>query len=126
MNKMRDKMSKGFCLEKNSKKFDIIESDLGNCINKPEEFDIESRRDLIRKILVKDVEERLTIEEILEHEFFKNGKEIGVFKFYANSSSQHPTIIKTYSATKRTVLVEFFKTNGILESKGYFLNKKRK
>ena len=56
---------------------------------------------------------------------FKNGKEIGIFKFYANSSSQHPTIIKTYSNNKETVLVEFFKTNGILESKGYFLNKKR-
>lgn len=56
---------------------------------------------------------------------FLNGKEIGVFKFYDDSSSQSPVIIKTFSDTSNQVLVEFYTSTGILESKGYFIDKKR-
>jgi antitoxin component YwqK of YwqJK toxin-antitoxin module len=56
---------------------------------------------------------------------FENGKEIGVFKFYNNSSSQHPVIIKTYSKKNDSVLVQFFTLKGKLQSKGYFFNKNR-
>tara|TARA_B100000795_G_scaffold269546_1_gene259265 strand:- start:4106 stop:4822 length:717 start_codon:yes stop_codon:yes gene_type:complete len=56
---------------------------------------------------------------------FEDGKEIGVFKFYNNSSSQYPVIIKTYSKKNDSVLVQFFTTKGQLQSKGYFFNKSR-
>lgn len=56
---------------------------------------------------------------------FENGKEIGVFKFYNNSSSQYPVIIKTYSKKNDSVLVQFFTLKGKLQSKGYFFNKNR-
>lgn len=57
---------------------------------------------------------------------FKNGKEVGVFKFYENSNSKQPVITKTYSNKKDAVLVQFFTTKGKLQSKGYFIHKKRK
>lgn len=56
---------------------------------------------------------------------FKNGKEIGVFKFYDDSSSQQPTIIKKYSEKTDSVAVEFYLTNGTLQSKGFFIDKNR-
>jgi len=56
---------------------------------------------------------------------FKNGKEIGVFKFYNDSNTGFPSIIKTFSEGKNDVLVEFYTDNGKLQSRGYFLNKKR-
>lgn len=56
---------------------------------------------------------------------FENGKEIGVFKFYDVSSSQHPVIIKTYTKNEDAVLVEFYTIKGKLQSKGSFLGKNR-
>lgn len=56
---------------------------------------------------------------------FKNGKEIGVFKFYDASSSQHPIIIKTFTRNTDSVKVEFFSIQGILQSKGFFIEKNR-
>jgi antitoxin component YwqK of YwqJK toxin-antitoxin module len=56
---------------------------------------------------------------------FKNGKEIGVFKFYDESNSQQPTIIKKFSETTDSVAVEFYLTNGKLQSKGFFIDKNR-
>lgn len=56
---------------------------------------------------------------------FRNGKEIGVFKFYDISSSQFPVIIKTYSNESSSVLVQFYSLKGKLQSKGYFINKDR-
>ncbi|PQJ78175.1 toxin-antitoxin system YwqK family antitoxin [Polaribacter porphyrae] len=56
---------------------------------------------------------------------FKNGKEIGVFKFYEKSNSQFPIIIKRYSDYKDTIAVEFYTIKGRLQSKGFFINKTR-
>lgn len=56
---------------------------------------------------------------------FKKGKEIGVFKFYDESNSQQPTIIKKFSETTDSIAVEFYLTNGKLQSKGFFMDKNR-
>ncbi|WP_439131218.1 toxin-antitoxin system YwqK family antitoxin [Polaribacter sp.] len=56
---------------------------------------------------------------------FKNGKEIGVFKFYDITDSKYPTIIKKFSATSDSVDVSFYSVNGVLKSKGFFVDKKR-
>ena len=39
---------------------------------------------------------------------FKNGKEVGVFKFYDISTSSHPVIIKTFSKESDSVFVQFY------------------
>lgn len=56
---------------------------------------------------------------------FKNGKEIGVFKFYDASSSQNPIIIKKFKEHTDSVEVEFYSNKGILQSKGFFIDKNR-
>ena len=56
---------------------------------------------------------------------FKNGKEIGIFKFYDETTSELPTIIKRFSETTDSVAVEFYLTNGKLQSKGFFIDKNR-
>lgn len=56
---------------------------------------------------------------------FLNGKEIGVFKFYDKLNNRFPTIIKEFSKSSDSVLVSFFSSKGKLQSKGYFINKKR-
>lgn len=56
---------------------------------------------------------------------FKNGKEIGIFKFYREGYSKMPSIIKTYSPNNDTVSVAFYTIKGKLESKGFFIDKKR-
>jgi len=56
---------------------------------------------------------------------FKNGKEIGVFKFYDESNSKHPSIIKSFSEKTDSVKVDFFSLKGILQSRGFFIEKNR-
>ena len=56
---------------------------------------------------------------------FKNGKEVGVFKFYREGYSKFPSIIKKYSTENDTVAVEFYTTKGKLETKGFFIDKTR-
>lgn len=56
---------------------------------------------------------------------FKNGKEVGVFKFYSESNSGFPSIIKRYHEQNDSVQVEFYTTKGKLQSKGNFINKNR-
>lgn len=56
---------------------------------------------------------------------FKNGKEVGVFKFYDISDSKNPTIIKTFSAGSNQVAVSFYTLGGILQSKGFMVDRKR-
>tara|TARA_B110000090_G_scaffold110126_1_gene123338 strand:- start:2532 stop:3026 length:495 start_codon:yes stop_codon:yes gene_type:complete len=56
---------------------------------------------------------------------FKNGKEVGVFKFYDITSSKFPTGIKKYTAANDTVFVAFYSLKGILQSKGRMLFRKR-
>jgi antitoxin component YwqK of YwqJK toxin-antitoxin module len=54
---------------------------------------------------------------------FKNGKEIGVFKFFSMVSSDYPIVKKTYS--NDSLFVEFYTINGVKESEGYMIDKKR-
>ncbi|WP_275316090.1 toxin-antitoxin system YwqK family antitoxin [Tenacibaculum bernardetii] len=54
---------------------------------------------------------------------FKNGKEIGVFKFYNITSSTIPTIIKTF--VNDTADVKFYNQLGKLKSEGKMIGKKR-
>lgn len=56
---------------------------------------------------------------------FKNGKEIGVFKFYDESSSQNPISIRKYTEKTDSVYSEFYTSNGKLQSKGFFIDKNR-
>ena len=56
---------------------------------------------------------------------FKNGKEVGIFKFYNNSSFKYPIVIKSYSETSDTISVQFFSVKGVLESNGTLVGKKR-
>lgn len=56
---------------------------------------------------------------------FKNGKEIGVFKFYRKSYPSFPSIIKSYSTKNDSVKVEFYSKKGKIETTGFFINKER-
>jgi len=56
---------------------------------------------------------------------FINGNEVGVFKFYAMSSSTHPLVIKTFIPDSKEVKVQFFSNSGVVESEGMMIAKKR-
>ncbi|MCF6181101.1 toxin-antitoxin system YwqK family antitoxin [Lutibacter sp.] len=56
---------------------------------------------------------------------FKNGKEIGIFKFYSPLSSIHPIAIKTFENQSNLVKVTYFNVQGVLESEGKMDGKKR-
>lgn len=56
---------------------------------------------------------------------FKNGKEIGVFKFYSPINSKYPTAIKTFEANTNLAKVSFYTVEGVLVSKGLMDGKKR-
>ena len=56
---------------------------------------------------------------------FKNGKEIGVFKFYDQNSSQFPVAIKKFHPKSDSVSVEYFFLNGTLKTTGLFLGRER-
>jgi antitoxin component YwqK of YwqJK toxin-antitoxin module len=56
---------------------------------------------------------------------FEKGKEIGVFKFYHITSSDHPISIKKFLKNSDSVFVQFFTTTGRIESEGYLKARKR-
>lgn len=56
---------------------------------------------------------------------FNHGKEVGTFKYYSASGSEHPIIIKNYHAGKETADVQFFTSKGIVESEGMMIGKNR-
>ena len=56
---------------------------------------------------------------------FKNGKEIGVFRFYDTTASKSPIIIKKHFETNDTVFVQFFTSKGRLQSEGKMLQRIR-
>ena len=56
---------------------------------------------------------------------FKNGKEIGVFKFYKMTTNDFPEIVKTFSEKSDSAKVEYYNDKGIVESKGFMINKDR-
>ena len=56
---------------------------------------------------------------------FKNGKEIGIFKFYDVRTSDYPIIIKKFDENSDFVSVQFFSTTGKLQSEGIMKNRER-
>jgi len=56
---------------------------------------------------------------------FKEGKEVGVFKYYSVLSSEYPTVIKTFLKNSSQANVQFFTEKGILESEGVMNGKNR-
>ena len=56
---------------------------------------------------------------------FKNGKEVGTFKFYDITSSKFPIAIKNYFETNDSVFVQFYTVKGRLQSEGLMLHRKR-
>ena len=56
---------------------------------------------------------------------FKNGKEIGEFKFYDSTSSKNPVIVKTFYNNSDSVFVQFFTLQGEVKTEGFLNNKKR-
>ena len=56
---------------------------------------------------------------------FQNGKEVGVFKFYHINSSKQPVTVKTFYKNSDSLLVQFYKINGTLETEGVLKGRKR-
>jgi len=56
---------------------------------------------------------------------FKNGKEVGVFKFYDITSSKHPVVIKTFFENSDSLFVQFFTLSGKIETEGVINGRKR-
>ena len=48
-----------------------------------------------------------------------------IFKFYRESFSGFPSIIKKYSPQTDSIKVEFYSTKGTLQTKGIFIGKER-
>ncbi|TYP96767.1 antitoxin component YwqK of YwqJK toxin-antitoxin module [Tenacibaculum adriaticum] len=55
---------------------------------------------------------------------FKEGKEVGTFKFY-NKSSSFPSIIKEFSTSSDSAMVKFYTPKGKLKSEGVMIGKNR-
>jgi antitoxin component YwqK of YwqJK toxin-antitoxin module len=55
---------------------------------------------------------------------FNNGKEVGEFKYYSSTNSEHPIIVKKFDA-KGIAKVFFYSEKGILESEGVMKGKHR-
>jgi len=56
---------------------------------------------------------------------FDHGKEIGLFKYYSASNSDHPILVKKYHENNGLADVQFYTTSGVLESEGMMKGKKR-
>lgn len=56
---------------------------------------------------------------------FKEGKEVGIFKYYDISDSRYPIIIKKFNEENDSVAVSFYSISGKKQSEGVFVNKKR-
>ena len=56
---------------------------------------------------------------------FRNGREIGVFKFYDVTHSNFPTAIKEFSKDSKSAYVKFYTLKGKLRSEGRMIGKKR-
>ena len=56
---------------------------------------------------------------------FKDGKEVGVFKYYDISDSRNPIIVKKYNQKNDSVSVTFYTISGKKQSEGIFVNRKR-
>lgn len=56
---------------------------------------------------------------------FKEGKEVGVFKFYDMTTSKNPVIIKTFFENSDSLLVQFYNLKGKIKTEGFFNKRKR-
>ncbi|AQS93347.1 hypothetical protein BXQ17_04290 [Polaribacter sp. BM10] len=56
---------------------------------------------------------------------FKNGKEVGVFKFYDIRTSEHPVIIKTFFEDSDSLFVQFYTLKGKIKTEGVLNDRKR-
>jgi antitoxin component YwqK of YwqJK toxin-antitoxin module len=56
---------------------------------------------------------------------FEAGKEVDVFKYFSELSSDFPILIKTYSKSSDIATAEFFTEKGVLQSKGEMKGKER-
>jgi antitoxin component YwqK of YwqJK toxin-antitoxin module len=56
---------------------------------------------------------------------FNKGKEIGVFRFYGNTGSEKPVIIKTFFKDSDSLFVQFYTVKGTIKSEGAFDGRKR-
>lgn len=56
---------------------------------------------------------------------FKEGKEVGTFKFYNIKNSKFPDIIKVFDNNSDSVSVSYFYNNGELKVKGKLLSRKK-
>ena len=56
---------------------------------------------------------------------FKNGKEIGTFKFYSALNSEHPTVIKSFEKGSNFAKVNYYDDKGVLKSTGEMNGKVR-
>ena len=54
---------------------------------------------------------------------FKDGKEIGTFKFYSMSFSRHPEVTKVFHKNSDSVTVNYFYNTGKLKGKGMLLGR---
>lgn len=56
---------------------------------------------------------------------FLNGKEVGVFKFYSNTSATHPEIVKEFLPSDNKAVVKFYDESQKLKTQGQMIGKKR-
>jgi antitoxin component YwqK of YwqJK toxin-antitoxin module len=56
---------------------------------------------------------------------FKEGKEVGVFKFYDITTSKYPVIIKTFFENSDSLYVQFFTLKGKIETEGVLKGRNR-
>ncbi|MFY0604140.1 MAG: toxin-antitoxin system YwqK family antitoxin [Flavobacteriaceae bacterium] len=56
---------------------------------------------------------------------FKDGKEIGTFKYYDVRTSKYPTAVKTFKPQTDSAYVKFYTLNGKLRSKGWMVLRNR-
>ena len=56
---------------------------------------------------------------------FKDGKELGVFKFYDKTTSRKPILIKTFYENSDSLFVQFYRLNGNLKTEGVLNKRKR-
>ena len=56
---------------------------------------------------------------------FKDGKELGVFKFYDITTSRKPILIKTFYENSDSLFVQFYRLNGNLKTEGVLNERKR-
>jgi len=56
---------------------------------------------------------------------FKNGKEVGTFRFYNNTTSSIPHIVKEYSDNGNYSYIKFFNRDGNVKTEGKMIERKR-